>query len=245
MASSAVSTAASHGQRIFRHLQQFWINYLVGLLQDVDQIFGLFDVGDGEKRVSSACVCRTSGSSNTMDVILGARGIIKIDDEFDVINVQAPSGDVRGNKNRRLAKTELVENVFSLLLRLVTVDADARPLISHHATIQFIHSTFCFSENQGFVFLFPHDFFHEADEFLFFLRLGADVDDLEDVVVGGELKGPDGDVDVVVEEVFRQSAHLLGPGSAEHQHLAIRTNLLDDFADLRLETHVQHSVSFV
>ena len=91
--------------------------------------------------------------------------------------------------------------------------------------------------------LLSHDFFHETDEFLFFLRFGADVDDLEDVVVGGELQGSDGDVDVVVKEVLGQSAHFLGPCGAEHQHLTVGTNLLDNFADLRFETHVQHSVS--
>jgi hypothetical protein len=46
----------------------------------------------------------------------------------------------------------------------------------------------------------------------------TDVDDLEDVVVGGELIGPNVEVDVLAaaQEVLRQSLHLLRPGSAPH-----------------------------
>ena len=89
--------------------------------------------------------------------------------------------------------------------------------------------------------LLPHDLLHESDELLLLLRFIADVDDLEDVVVGGELERSDSHVDVVVEEILGQSAHFLGPGGAEHQNLTIRSDLLDDLTNLRLETHVQHS----
>ena len=88
--------------------------------------------------------------------------------------------------------------------------------------------------------LLPHNFFHEADELLFFLRFGADVDDLEDVVIGRELEGSDGYVHVVMEEILRQRPNFLGPGGAEHEDLPIRPDLIDDFPNLRLETHVQH-----
>ena len=39
--------------------------------------------------------------------------------------------------------------------------------------------------------------------------------------------------------------HVLGPGRAEHQGLTIGANLADNFPDLRLETHVEHTVCFV
>ena len=39
--------------------------------------------------------------------------------------------------------------------------------------------------------------------------------------------------------------HILGPSGAEHESLSVRANLANDFADLGLETHVQHSVSLV
>ena len=76
---------------------------------------------------------------------------------------------------------------------------------------------------------------------MFFLRFGADVDDLENVVIGRELEGSDGYVHVVVEEILGQRSNFLGPGGAEHEDLTIRPDLIDDFPNLRLETHVQHS----
>jgi hypothetical protein len=39
--------------------------------------------------------------------------------------------------------------------------------------------------------------------------------------------------------------HVLGPGSTEHESLTVRTNLRNNLANLRLETHVQHTISFV
>ena len=38
---------------------------------------------------------------------------------------------------------------------------------------------------------------------------------------------------------------LLGPGSTEHERLSIRSNLFENLLDLRLESHVEHSVGFV
>lgn len=38
---------------------------------------------------------------------------------------------------------------------------------------------------------------------------------------------------------------ILRPSSRKHQRLTIRADLADDFTDLRLETHVEHAVSFV
>lgn len=39
--------------------------------------------------------------------------------------------------------------------------------------------------------------------------------------------------------------NILGPCCTKHQCLSIRTNLTDDLADLRLETHIQHTISFI
>ena len=38
---------------------------------------------------------------------------------------------------------------------------------------------------------------------------------------------------------------ILGPSSAEHESLTIRANLADDFSNLRLETHIKHTISFI
>jgi hypothetical protein len=59
-------------------------------------------------------------------------------------------------------------------------------------------------------------------------------------VVGVKRGGADVDVHVVSEEIFGQSSNLFRPCCGPHQDLTIGSNLLNDFPDLRFETHVQH-----
>jgi hypothetical protein len=44
---------------------------------------------------------------------------------------------------------------------------------------------------------------------------------------------------------IREFLYILGPRGAKHESLAIRPNLPDDLAYLRLETHVKHTVGFI
>ena len=39
--------------------------------------------------------------------------------------------------------------------------------------------------------------------------------------------------------------HILRPCRAEHQRLTVRADLADNFADLGLETHVEHTICFI
>lgn len=54
------------------------------------------------------------------------------------------------------------------------------------------------------------------------LGLLADVDDLQDSVVGAQLQGSNVDLNVVPEKLFGQRSHLLGPRGTPHQGLAVR-----------------------
>ena len=46
-----------------------------------------------------------------MDVVFRARGVIEVDDEFDVVDVEPTCGDVGGDKNRRFATSELIQHL--------------------------------------------------------------------------------------------------------------------------------------
>ena len=92
----------------------------------------------------------------------------------------------------------------------------------------------------------------------------ADFDELFDVVIGTKLHGANIDLDEVLQEVLQKGSvyYMLGkgrdegtnisqlldilrPSCAEHQRLSVRTNLPDDLANLRLETHVKHAIGLV
>eukprot|EP00095_Tigriopus_kingsejongensis_P006845 maker-scaffold82_size396747-snap-gene-2.39 protein:Tk06845 transcript:maker-scaffold82_size396747-snap-gene-2.39-mRNA-1 annotation:"hypothetical protein TcasGA2_TC015389" len=86
---------------------------------------------------------------------------------------------------------------------------------------------------------------HEIIGFGRVSRVLAHIHDLEDVVIGVKCEGTNVDLHVVLEEVLGQTPHFLGPGGTPHEHLSIRSDLLDDLTDLRLEAHVQHAVGLV
>lgn len=65
-----------------------------------------------------------------MDVILGAVGIVKVDDEFDVFDVNATSGDVRGDEDVDVGRLELVQHVLAFVLLLVAVNRRHLPSAS-------------------------------------------------------------------------------------------------------------------
>ena len=50
---------------------------------------------------------------------------------------------------------------------------------------------------------------------------------------------------VITKTYIGELLDIFGPSGTEHESLSVRANLADDFADLGLETHVQHSVGFV
>lgn len=54
------------------------------------------------------------------------------------------------------------------------------------------------------------------------LELGADVDYLQDIVIGRELQWTDVDLRVVPEELFSQVTNFFGPRRWPHQYLPIR-----------------------
>ena len=60
------------------------------------------------------------------------------------------------------------------------------------------------------------------DRLVRFLFLIADIDDLQNVVVGVNLQCAHVDLHIVLQEILRQSPHFLRPSGAPHQSLAIR-----------------------
>ena len=55
-----------------------------------------------------------------------------------------------------------------------------------------------------------------------FLSFTADINNLENVVIGMKLKSANVDLDVVLQELLSKTLHLLGPGSTPHECLSVR-----------------------
>ena len=163
--------------------------------------------------------------------------------EFD--HTDTTRSHVSGNHDGALALLEFVENPITLLLLLVTVDGEGWPAVLSEEASDLVGDTLGASEDKALVVLVFHDLLEVLDHLVALLEFGNDLDDLGDAVVGGQVHGTDVDLDEVVLEVLGESADLLGPGSGPHASLTVRANLADDLADLRLETHVEHTISLV
>ncbi|KAG5460797.1 MAG: hypothetical protein BJ554DRAFT_7112 [Olpidium bornovanus] len=77
------------------------------------------------------------------------------------------------------------------------------------------------------------------------IKFRADLDDLGNVVTRGEVQRPDVDLEEVVEVIHGKALDLLRPGSAPHERLSVRPDLVDNLPDLGLEAHVKHAVRLV
>ena len=158
--------------------------------------------------------------------------------------VKSALTDVGGNHDGRSARLELSEDPVSLLLLLVSVDRERGPAVLSEVLGNIVGDSLGGGEDDDLCVL-VRDGVEVLDELSSLLKVGADLDELLDVVVGGQLHRSDVDLDRVLEEVGRESLDLLGPGGREEERLSVRSDLGDNLPDLRLESHVEHSVGLV
>ena len=76
-------------------------------------------------------------------------------------------------------------------------------------------------------------------------EIGDNLNDLCDAVVSRQVHGTNVDLNVVVEVVRCKLSNFLWPSCRPHESLSIRSNLANDLANLRFETHVEHAISFI
>ena len=96
----------------------------------------------------------------------------------------------------------------------------------------------------------------------YLVEIRAYCDDLTYVVICSKLHGTDVYLYEIVKEILRQVRgktkigaflmtytckflHILRPSRTEHQSLSIRPDLVNNFANLRLKSHVKHSVGLI
>lgn len=84
--SSTVAPAAT-ASAVARHLEELGWDDLLGVLEDLDEVSGELRLVGGEVRVRGTLVTRTTGSPDTVDVVLDTVGKVVVDDVADVLDV--------------------------------------------------------------------------------------------------------------------------------------------------------------
>lgn len=239
------ANVALSSMRLLGHVVQLLASSLAGFVHDGQQFTRLAPVVGREECVSGAGLFAATSTANAMNVVLGGVWVVEVDDALDIFNVETASGNVGGDQNGGAAVAEAFEYVVALTLALVAVNRVGMVALTLNHFENVFNLLFCFHEDNTFVGCVRRDGLQQVKQFAFLLVLLAHLDVLRNVVVGRQVERSNVDLNVVVQEVFGEDLHLLGPGSGPHQHLAVWADLLDDLTDLRLESHVQHSVGLV
>ena len=229
-----------------RHGFEPWRDVLLGLAQSVQQARSQVGVLVVEEARGQARVARTPGTPDAVNVFVDVLGQVKVDDVLDVGDVQATCGHSRCHQDRGSAALEAVQRRLALLLCAVAMDARRRVALPVQEVFQRVCTALCLDK-------------HERQ------RLGARrVQQVEQEVALVALVYPyeflrhvlrrftnpaHRQEDVVVQEVAGEALDFFWECGAKHQRLAgahVRHRvLLDNAADLRLETHIKHAISLV
>ena len=79
----------------------------------------IFGCDEADRMTHRLC---PAGPADAMDVILGVRREIKIDDVSDAFNVNAPGGNIRCHKHAGLSILKILQGACSLVLAAVGVN---------------------------------------------------------------------------------------------------------------------------
>jgi len=93
----------------------------------------------------------TTGSSDSVDVVLLLNGQLVVDDESNLLDVNTSSEQVGGDKHADSSLSELLHHDVSLnLVHLSVHDGDSEFLLSH-SLLQFFHSLLSVTVDQSLV----------------------------------------------------------------------------------------------
>jgi hypothetical protein len=176
------------------------------------------------------------------------------------VHTDTTGRNVRSNHDGALAGLEFVENPISLVLLLVTMNSylllvwlhcgvggltKCRPSVLTQESGNVVSYTFSACEDEDFIVAIFHDLLEMFDHAVSLFEFRYDLNDLGDSVVCRQVHGTNVDLNEVVQIVASQLTDFLRPCCRPHAGLSVGADLANDFADLRLETHVKHAICFV
>ncbi len=104
-----------------------------------------------------------------MNVVLRVVGVIVVNDELNIVNVESSSRHICGNEDGCIAVLELVQDPVAFFLLFVAVNAHRRKALATHQTGQVIGFALCFCEDENLVMRLASDLFQQPCQLLFLL----------------------------------------------------------------------------
>ena len=223
-------------------------NLLVGLTEKFNQFADDVLVATVEECGGQTGVPSTSGTTNTMNIVVDIAGEVVVDNVGDVGDIQTTSGNGGGDHDGGLAGPESVESVFSLALSAITVDRSGRQVVAVKEVTEHISHALGLDEDKcqskRILILTGKDIEKDTALVMVFniLNLLGDV-------LGSGADTSNTEEDVVLQEVASEHLDIAGESGREHEGLACggawHVFALDDTTNLGFETHIQHAISLI
>jgi hypothetical protein len=221
-------------------------DFLMSLLEKVNQLTDNTTVATVEEGSGDTSVTRTTGTTNAVNVVINIGGKIIVNDVGDVWNIKTTSSDSSSNQNRATSGAEHLQSTFTLTLGAITVNSSCREALVQQEVGESIRHTLGLHEDESETAraMSVKDIKKDGT-----LVVVLDILDLLSDVLRGRADTTDGEENVVLQEVPGKHLNIARESGREHQSLALidvrHVFTLYDAANLRLETHVQHTIGLV
>lgn len=196
----------------------------------------------GDKVDGNTLTTETTGTTDTMEVVLLLLGEVIVDDEGDLLDVNTTSQEIGGDEDTGGTGTEGVHDVLTFLLGHFTVHAGDGMVSLGHLLGELVDLPTGVTEDDG---LDDAEGVVEIAEGVKLELLLVDINvELLDTFKG-KFVTLDHDTDGVAHEALADLKDVLGHGGRDEDDLDGGRETLEDLIDLILETTGQHLVSLV
>lgn len=180
-----------------------------------------------------------------MDIVLHVVRRVVLNDELELLDVEAARGDGCGNDDRAAAVLEVDDGLVAVDLLASAVQRHARVVLVLEVDEQLVGRLLALDKDErARVFLVVEELAEQLEQAVEAGVLAADLDNLGDRV-GNNGAAADRDLERTSEDLAGERLHLSRERGGEEDCLAVGADLADDLHDLRLEAHVEHAVCLV
>lgn len=243
-AASTTATAATEGRLTSDSLEE-GRNLLVSLLQKVNKLAHDTPVSTVEERSRDTRVTSTTGTTDTVNIIVDVGGKVVVHNVGDVGNIKTTSSDGSCDQNGAAAVSEHLESTLTLTLGAVTVNGCGGELLVDEEVGQRVCHTLGLDENKCQTTSVGVQDVQQNRALVDILN----VLDLLGNVLGSRTDTANREENVVPKEIAGKHLDIAGERSRKHECLAgigaRHVLALHNTSNLRLKTHIKHTISLV
>ena len=188
-----------------------------------------------------ADVLGAAGAADAMDVIFGVLGHIVIYDVTDPGDVEPARGDVGGDHDFVFAALESFERFDAFALGAVGMQNSDGMVSLFQFVGNAIGAVFGSRKNEGAIEIRPFEQRHKEIEFL----LAGDRIDCVGDRFGGRTAHANFYELGIAQHPGGKTLDLWRQGGGEEQGLPVRRNFLNNPANIRQKSHVEHAIDFI